>query len=85
MKLSENQMVCKLKDVCGKLTKYKLKESYDISVALVDEDDPTFEEKNTHRIKGSTECKLVKLLAIFGLVALTLGAIKAICAFFFED
>lgn len=85
MKLSENQIVRKLKDGLCKLSKYKIKENYDISVSLVNEEDATFEEQNTHSMKGSVECPLVKLLAIFGVIALTLGAVKAICAFFFED
>ena len=85
MKLCENQMVCKLKEGLCKLSKYKLKEDYNISVSLVNEEETDLDEQNTHELHGTVECKLVKLLAILGITALSLAAIKTICAFFFED
>lgn len=85
MKLCENPTVCKIKKRLCKLSRYKLKEQYDVSVSLVNEDETDASETNTHRLSGSVECNLAKLLAILGMVALSLAAIKAICAFFFED
>ena len=79
--LLENSMVCKLKAAFKKLAEIRIKNSYDMTVTVYDESTPDTPEC-THKANGTVDVSLVKLLAVFGVVSVTLSAICCVRSFF---
>ncbi len=80
-KLSENPVVCKAKDACKSLSDLRLKKDYEMTLSLYDKKSPDTPEC-THTLKGSSDHSLMKMLAVVGVISITLSAICCVCSLF---
>ena len=83
--LAENPVIskvsCKLKMLCKDLSDIKIKNDYDVTVSIYNAKAPD-KSKSKHNMKGSCDCSLLKLLAIAGIISVTLSAICFVCSLF---
>ena len=75
--LSNSQTVCKIKDLCHKLGKIRLKSEYNVKMSLY-KDGNAEAPCCSHSIKGETVCKVVKVLAAISLVMLVISTLEEI-------
>ena len=80
-KLTNTPVVCKAKAFFKSLSDLRIKKDYDTTITLYDKNTPDAPEC-THNIKGSSDHSLMKMLAIVGVVSITLSAICSICSLF---
>ena len=80
-KLTNNPVVCKAKEICKPLCDLRVKKDYEMTVTLYDKNSPESPEC-THNLKGSCDHSLMKMLAVIGVVSITISAICGICSLF---
>lgn len=80
-KITNNPATCKVKELLKSLSDLRIKKDYNVTVTLYDKNAPEVSEC-THKLNGSSDHSLIKLLAVVGVVSVALSAICGVCSLF---
>lgn len=82
--ICENPMVKKACGAMRSLSDIRIKKDYNMTVSIYDAKTSETPEC-THTIKGSSDHSLFKMLAVAGVVAVTVSAVCGVCSLFHKD
>jgi len=82
--ICENPMVKKACGAMRSLSDIRIKKDYNMTLSIYDANSSDSPEC-THTLKGSSDQSLLKMLAVAGVVAVTVSAVCGVCSLFRKD